>query len=61
MVIPSVYVEIKISTVDSLQIISPIFCINCAWSGKTCGAIGFALIFLWLLALYQDKECNITL
>jgi hypothetical protein len=29
-----------------------------AWLGKTRGAIGFALIFLWLLSLYQDKESN---
>jgi hypothetical protein len=31
-----------------------------AWLGKTRGAIGFALIFLCLLSLYQDKEskCN---
>jgi hypothetical protein len=35
-------------------------CINkiCAWLGKTRGAFGFALIFLWLLSLYQDKESN---
>jgi hypothetical protein len=30
----------------------------CARLGKTRGAIGFALIFLWLLSLYQDKESN---
>jgi hypothetical protein len=28
------------------------------WLGKTRGAIGFALIFLWFLSLYQDKESN---
>jgi len=26
--------------------------------GKTGGAFGFALIFLWLLSLFQDKESN---
>jgi hypothetical protein len=30
----------------------------CAWLGKTRGAFGFALIFLWFLSLYQDKERN---
>jgi hypothetical protein len=28
------------------------------WPGKTAGGFGFALIFLWLLSLYQDKESN---
>jgi hypothetical protein len=28
------------------------------WQGKTRGAIGFALNFLWLLSLFQDKESN---
>jgi hypothetical protein len=26
------------------------------WPGKTRGAIGFALIFLCFVSLYQDKE-----
>jgi len=29
-------------------------------AGKSGGAIGFALNFLWLLSLFQDKESNIT-
>ena len=28
------------------------------WQGKTGGAFGFALNFLWLLSLFQDKESN---
>ena len=28
------------------------------WPGKTGGAIGFALNFLWLLSFFQEKESN---
>jgi hypothetical protein len=28
------------------------------WPGKSSGAIGFALNFLWLLSLFQDKESD---
>ena len=29
-----------------------------ARDGKACGAIAFALNFLWLLSLFQDKESD---
>ena len=29
-----------------------------ARDGKACGAIAFALKFLWLLSLFQDKESD---
>lgn len=28
------------------------------WQGKTAGGFGFALNFLWLLSLFQDKESD---
>jgi hypothetical protein len=28
------------------------------WLGKTGGAVGFALNFLWLLSFFQEKESN---
>jgi hypothetical protein len=28
------------------------------WHGKTAGGFGFALNFLWLLSLFQDKESD---
>ena len=29
-----------------------------AWDGKARGAMAFALNFLWLLSLFQDKESD---
>ena len=48
----------KSKSIKSFSVITPTSA--GAWLGITRGAIGFALIFLCLLSLYQDKEskCN---
>jgi hypothetical protein len=54
---------IKVDLLTGLNFKLAKFCQNILhrgrrWPGKTGGAIGFALNFLWLLSFFQEKESN---